>query len=412
MRISTNQFHEQSLARILALQEQTAETQQQISTGRRFLTPADDPLAAERVERANRELAVREQYGRNIDLAESELRNEDAALEQAIDLLQRVRELAVQAGNPAYSEADRRFIAAEVASRTDEMMALMNTRLASGDYLFGGTAGGAPPFVLDASGAVRYEGDEGQRGVQIDATTRIPVNDSGKRVFVDVPSASLNAKATPHPGNAAGGTGVVAPPRVADPTALEALYPDGLVIEFEALDTNGLPSFTVTRRSDGRVLEGMTGVPYTPGEVVSVAGLELEIYGNPRPGDRFLVETSSRQDVLMTMGKLADGLRTLPATGPDDGAFQALIADSLTDLDAAANSILEVRSEIGARMGVMDSTRALHEHVTLLSTELKSELQDLDYAEAISNLSRQSFVLEAALQSFAEVARLSLFDAI
>ena len=76
------------------------------------------------------------------------------------------------------------------------------------------------------------------------------------------------------------------------------------------------------------------------------------------------------------------------------------------------STILEVRSEIGARMNVMDSVRGLHDQVTQLSTELKSDIEDVDFAKAISDLSHQTLILEAAQQSFARVSRLSLFNAI
>ncbi len=414
MRISTSQLHGQALNQMLDLQRQAAETQQQIATGRKFATAADDPLAAARVERLDRELAVREQYQKNIDLAESELRLEDASLEQAVNLLQRVRELAVQAGNPVHTEEDRRFIAAEVETRLDELMQLMNTRLASGDYLFGGNAGGQPPFVRDGDGSIRYQGDEGQRAVQIDGAIRLPVNDSGKRLFVDVAAARVTAHAGPHPGNAPGDSASLAEPRVVDQAALDAFHPDALVVEFRPLDEDpdGLPNFTARRQSDGRVMDGLENVRYEPGATFTAAGLELALHGSPRAGERLLVQTSRTQDVLTTVAKLADGLRELPATGAQDAEYQQLLADTYDNLDNAMARILEVRSEIGARMNVMDSVGSLHSQVEVLSTELKSDLVDVDFAKAISDLNHQTLVLQAAQQSFVRVSRLSLFDAI
>lgn len=414
MRISTSQTHNNALNQMLDLQRQAADTQNQIATGRKYATPADDPLAAVRVERLNRELAQREQYQKNLDLAESELSMEEASLTQAGNILQRVRELAVQAGNPINSDADRDFIAAEVETRLDELMQLMNTKLASGDYLFGGNAGGKPPFVRDASGAIRYQGDEGQRAVQIDGSIRLPVNDSGKRLFVDVPSNRIVAEARPHPNNAPGGSAAVSVTHVTDQEALDALHPDNLIVEFEPLadDPDGLPNFTVRRQSDGRVVDGLENVRHQPGQTVAVAGVELTLQGSPREGDRFIVDTQGNQSVLNTVAKLAEGLRSLPATGDNDGEYQQLMSDTLANLDSAMGTILEVRSEIGARMGVMDSVRSMHEQVEVLTTELKSDLEDVDFAKAISDLTFQSTVLEAAQQSFVRLSRLSLFNAI
>ncbi|MFW6093477.1 MAG: flagellar hook-associated protein FlgL [Pseudomonadota bacterium] len=414
MRISTQQIHAQALNQMLDVQRQTADTQQQIATGRKYATAADDPLAAVGVERLNRELAVREQYEKNIDLADSELRLEESTLDQAMDLLQRVRELAVQAGNPVTSAEDRGFIATEVESRLDELMDVMNTRLASGDYLFGGTAGGQPPFVRDAGGAVRYQGDEGQRAVQIDGSTRLPVNDSGQRVFMDVASNRTVATARAHPGNGDPGAAVAGQPRTTDQQALESLAPDGLVVEFQPLadDPGGLPNYTVRRRSDGRVVDGLENVRFEPGAAIEAGGVALDIQGQPRAGDRFLVETSEKQDVLTTVSKLAEGLRSLSASGEDADAYQTLLGDTYTNLDNAMASILEAEAEIGARMNVMESVREQHAEVKELSTDLKSDLEDVDFAKAISDLDHQTVVLEAAQQSFMRISRLSLFDAI
>lgn len=412
MRISTSQLHTRAVNQMLDLQRQAADTQGQIASGRRYATAADDPVGAVRVERLNRELAQREQYQKNIDLAESELALEEASLDQAGNVLQRIRELTVQAGNPINSREDRSFIAAEIETRYDELKQLMNTQLASGDYLFGGNVGGRAPFVESIDGSIRYQGDEGQRAVQIDASISLPVNDSGKRLFVDVPAARTGARVTPHQANSADGNGAVSV-EIADADALEQFHPGALVVEFEPLEDNGgLPNFTIRRQSDNRVVDGLENVPYVPGDTVTVAGMELALNGDPSVGDRFVVSTTSHQDVLTTVAKLADGLRHSPATGHNDEAYQQLIADSLTNIDNAMSTVLEVRSEIGARMGVMDSVRSLHDQVTVLSTELKSEIEDVDFAKAISDLSQQTLVLEAAQQSFLRVSRLSLFDAI
>lgn len=414
MRISSNQAHSQALNQMLNLQRQMADTQNQISTGKKYSTPADDPLAAVRVERLNRDLAVREQYQKNLDLAESELSLEEASLTQAGNLLQRVRELTVQAGNPINGAQEREFIATEIETRLDELMQLMNTRLASGDYLFGGTAGGRPPFVRESDGMIRYQGDDGQRAVQIDATTRLPVNDSGKRLFVNVAAAQTVASAKPHPNNAAGGSGAVTVADVVDQEALNALYPDGLIVEFEPLseDPDGLPNFTLRRRSDNRPVDGLQNVRYQPGTTISAGGVELELHGEPRAGDRFIVNAIRTQSVLDTVAKLANGLNTLDANGADSAAYRKLMDDSLGNIDNALSSILEVRADIGARMGVVESVRFMHEQVEVMTTELKSSLEDVDFAKAISDLTQQSLLLQAAQQSFVRVSRLSLFDAI
>ncbi|MEC8427687.1 MAG: flagellin, partial [Pseudomonadota bacterium] len=96
----------------------------------------------------------------------------------------------------------------------------------------------------------------------------------------------------------------------------------------------------------------------------------------------------------------------------DQETYEQLIQDTLNNLENAQTSVLEVRSEIGARLNTIESTKALHEEVEIVSKQLLSNLQDLDYAEAVSQLSFESFVLEAAQKSYAKISGLSLFNSI
>ncbi|MCK7543211.1 hypothetical protein MLC59_03395 [Marinobacter bryozoorum] len=90
--------------------------------------------------------------------------------------------------------------------------------------------------------------------------------------------------------------------------------------------------------------------------------------------------------------------------------YDHLIGASLANLDNAQESILRTQTEIGGRMNQLESTGDFLENSSLYAKDLRSQLQDVDYAEAISNLSFQSFVLQAAQQSFAQTSQLSLFD--
>jgi flagellar hook-associated protein 3 FlgL len=75
-------------------------------------------------------------------------------------------------------------------------------------------------------------------------------------------------------------------------------------------------------------------------------------------------------------------------------------------------TMLQARSDIGARLNTADTTRELHGDVDIVSKKVLSELRDLDFAEAVSRLTAQSLVLEAAQRSFAKTAGLSLFSVI
>jgi len=412
MRISTSQIHDAAIAGMLDATKQVTKTQQQIAAGRKFLTPADDPVAASRIVRIDQEIAIRDQYRRNIDLVTNQLGIEDGTLSQAVEVLQRTRELALQAGNGALSPQDRASLAAEIDTRFDELMALMNSRTASGEYVFAGFRGDTKPFSVDGSNSVKFLGDDGQRFVQLSATSSVPINDSGRRVFMDVPSAATTFAMRPHPDNDVEGQASIGNGVVVDQERVNEFYPDDLVIEFRppSESVNGVANFTVRRMSDNRVVDGLQNIDYAPGTTVAVAGMQFRMYGEPQPGDRFIVETTQRQSIPETVQRLSEGLKNLGTSTEDQEDLRSLIDSSVANLDSAMESVLQVRAEIGARLNTAEASTQLHEDVTLASKELLSTLRDLDYAEAVSLLELQSFVLEAAQSSYARISQLSLFN--
>jgi flagellar hook-associated protein 3 FlgL len=410
MRIASSQIYQQGVNSMQDVSRQLAKTQQQIASGRRFATPADDPVAASRVVHLNQELALRDQYQRNITLVSNQLDLEDAVLGQATDVLQRIRELTIAAGNGALTQQDRGYLAAEIHTRSDELLTLMNSKNASGEYLFAGSRGQTEPFVRDAAGAVVFRGDEGQRRVQVSASNALAINDSGRRLFMDVPSVATAFTMRAHPDNDVEAHGSIGAGVVVDQAKVDALSGDNLLVTFNPPAVDGQVNFTVRRMSDGRVVDGLDAVPYVAGAAVTAQGMQFKLYGNPEAGDRFILETANKRGVMDTIEQFAQGLNTLGESGADQAALLQLNAATLGNLDNAMDAITTVRAEVGARMNTADAAATLHQDVEILSKDLLSKLRDVDFAEAISRLDMQSFVLQAAQQSYARITGLSLFN--
>ncbi len=409
MRIATSQIYQQGINNMIDVSQQLAKTQAQVSSGQRFSTPADDPVAASQVVQINQELALRDQYQKNIQQVSSQLALEDSVLGQATDVLQRIRELTIQSGDGALTSQDRASMATEISTRTDELMSLMNSRTASGEYLFAGSRGQTQPFQRNSAGQVEFKGDEKQRRVQVTASSSLAINDSGRGVFTDVPSVATTFTVASAPDNA---SSVIGQGRVVDQSAIDALYPDGVIVEFNALNADGLPNFTVRRTSDDRIVDGLQNVVYHPGDAVTAQGMEITLYGAAAPGDKLIVKTGQTQSVVNTAEQLADGLSRLGQSADDQAALKTLIDGTLGNLDNAMDSILRVRAEVGARMNTADSAASLHQDVAVVSKDLLSKLQNIDYTQAISQLDMESFVLQAAQQSYARISGLSLFNSL
>jgi flagellar hook-associated protein 3 FlgL len=412
MRISTLQSFNKGLNSILDNQSQVNKTQQQVSTGRRVLTPADDPIAATKILQLQQDAALREQFGKNMTGAKGRLTLEETQLAGITDNLTRIKELTIKAGDGSQTIGDRQSIAAEVREILASTVDLMNSKDAGGEYLFGGFKGGTQPFQKNENGRYDYAGDEGQRFLSIATSTTVATGDNGKNLFVDIEAVDNSFTTQTNPLNQ--GSGVVNPGFVIDEDAYASFYPDDLVVTFnaESAISPAGPNFTVRQASDGKIVDGLEARGYAEGSEIVVAGIGLRITGEVQPGDEFLVNSSEKQGITDTIGRLMDGLNNLEDNPTDSATLDNLLADTLNNLAFAQSSVSQVRSEVGARLNVIDNTASLAADIEIVSKTVLSELSDVDFAEAVSRLSLQSFLLETAQQSYAKIQNLSLFNKI
>ncbi len=419
IRFSFLQGFNTSVADIVRLQQQTFETQQQVSTGRRIVTPADDPVASARIIQVNQELSQVGQFIQNADSVENRLNLAENQIQQVSNLLVRLRELTVQSGGLGLTQGDRRNIAAEIDTRLEEILDLANTRDVNGEYIFAGFQGSVRPFERLQSGEFIYNGDEGQRLVQIASSTQIPISDSGKAVFIDIDSAQNLIATEDELSNT--GTGTIVAGSVTDQTNYDAnSYPNDYVVQFDG-GGNQYQIFNKNDILDGAPTTAIFTVPNTGSPITIDAnatplaaptnlGWEITIAGTPADGDLFYVNSSEKQDIFTTIANLSDGLKNLNDTPGDQLVLDQLIADTLDNVTAAEENMSKIKAQIGARQNTLDSVRSLHQGVELVNQEVLSEIRDLDYAEALSRLSLETFTLEAAQQSFARISNLSLFN--
>ncbi len=148
---------------------------------------------------------------------------------------------------------------------------------------------------------------------------------------------------------------------------------------------------------------------YTAGERLTFGGAEFRIVGGA-VGDTFQLSAPSSQGMLDTVARLANGLSTLGDSAEDLLRLQELIAETLSNLENAEDNVGIVRAQVGARLNTLDSTREMHAGTELVSNKVMSEVRDLDYAEALTRLTMENTILQAAQQSFAKISQLSLFN--
>ena len=407
MRLSTQQFFLSGLNNVLEAQQRLNGLQEQIASGKRITTPADDPIGAAQIISLNQQLSVTEQYRDNAVLAESRLRTEEITLDSMDDVMKRVRELTIHAGDGALGLRDRTIIAGELEQHLERLLGFANTQDANGLYIFSGYQAEQPPFVQASTGVV-YQGDEGQMSIKVAENINVVVSDSGRELFqnIDEPydfSSAANGANT--------GTVAVANQAVLNQGSFDDFWPEDAAVTFSVVGSETF--YTVTQVSNGAVLSGgdplapLNNVPYSPGDILEFNGMHIEFSGAPDNGDSINV-TSSPADKLGlfdTIEKLINGLNTLP----NGSGLGELISDTLISLDGAQDNILVAEVRVGSRLNRVDDAIAAHENLDIINKQVLSDIEDLDYAEALSNLSQQSFLLEAAQQTFVKVSSLSLF---
>jgi flagellar hook-associated protein 3 FlgL len=188
---------------MLDQQSRLQQTQMQISTGKKILTPSDDPVAAAHIIDLNQTLKQTEQYQSNINYARDRLTMEEGVLQGATDILQRIHEIGIQGINGATSATNRVNIATEMDLLKDQLVNLANTKNSNGEYIFSGFKSNTQPFSKDASnpGAYGYAGDANSRPIQIDAVSQVADGDPGSSVF-GIPTGASPAT-VPLPGSIA-----------------------------------------------------------------------------------------------------------------------------------------------------------------------------------------------------------------
>lgn len=317
MRVSTSQIFDIGILGVQSNQSSLYKLQNQLSTGKRVLTPADDPVAAAQTLVVTQAKSVNSLYSENQGVARQQLSLTETVLNSVTSELQNVLECAVQGGNGSLTASDRAKIATELQSRLDNLVSLANSQDGTGEYLFSGYQSQVAPFATSGSianpspsyydlnnGYVNYAGDDGVRKLQVDSSQDMAINEIGSDIFMRVRDDSGN----------------------------------------------------------------LTG-----------------------------------RSLFDAVQNMIVNLQTSPV---DNVSYK----QALGDLQSSLNTVLTVRSNVGAKLNALDSLNTTSTDLDVQYEQRLSDLQDLDYAKAISDMMKQKMQLEAAQTSFAQTSKLSLFN--
>jgi flagellar hook-associated protein 3 FlgL len=394
MRVTQGLEQSQFLSSIQTLESNLTQTQNEISSNQSFTTASQNPIAAGAVNSYNQALAQSQQYVTNSNGAQTNLNIEDNSLSQVQSQLQSLRDLALQANNGTLTNSDRASIAAQAVQIQNSLLSLANTQNGNGEYIFGGFDTQNQPFSLSATGAT-YNGDQGQRQVQIAAGQSVADGDNGNAVFNEIKTGNGTFSVAANPANL--GSGLIGATSVTNPAAFVG---GPFAIKFTSA-TN----YTVTNAANTQVAAGT----YTDGQAITFAGAQVTLSGTPAANDSFSVTPSTNQSVFTTVQNLITALNTPISTPAESTGLNNTISGQINNIDQALSQTSDVRVSLGGRLNAITTQQSV---ATAQQTQLKttiSSLQGLDYASAITTLDQQNTTLSAALQAYTITQGLSLF---
>ena len=383
MRISTPQVYNNGTNGILANQYDMYRLQNQLSTGRKVVTPADDPVASAQALLAEQKKHVNLQFLDNQGNAGAQLRELESLMGSVGELLIQAKVRWVDAGNGGYSSNELKSIAQDVKGKLAELMGIGNNADSNGIYRFAGYQGGTQPFINNGT-SIQYQGDSGERLLQVETSRFMPVNFSGRAFF----EAVMNGNGAFVTGAAATNTG-------------NGVIDNGSVVG--AFDGN---SHTIQFGTGTISIDSAPPIPYTGGSI-TVGGAQVGISGTPGIGDTFTIDPSTEESMFTTLQKFITALET---GSPNSAQFQNDMYRIGASLDQGLQHAVDSRAIIGARMVELEDLTNLGQDLDVQYKTQISELVDLDYASAISELAKKELQLNAAQQSFVKVTGLSLFN--
>ncbi len=399
MRMSTLGFSMGARSAMMTQQSALAKLQNQVALGLRVTTPADDPIAFVHIQELQRAQSESEQFAKNSTLAKNRLSLEEQAFVDTSNVMSRVRDLMVQAGNVAtLSDVDRASIATELAARLAELQAFANRQDGNAEYLFSGYSTRTEPVAGGNGTPVSYVGDQGARQLQISSTQKVADSHSGFEVFVNIPQGNGIFDTAVNMSNTGSGTidiGSVVdrPSWVPDDYTITFTSPT----DYEITDSAAPPN----------VVQAGT---FTAGSPITFNGVSVTITGAPATGDSFEVNRSRNESIFATIGQVV-GLLNMPAGNATANAkLTSTLRGALQQMDQATDHFLGVRAQVGVRLATIDSVDASREAMDIDLKSTLSDLRDLDYAQAIAQMNQQLVGLQAAQMSYSKISNLSLFN--
>lgn len=438
-RMGTAHMYDRTITNINKQQSELALQMEHATAGKRVIRASDDPVAAAQAERARNRMSRIESDQRVLDAQVSTISYAEATLGEINSALQQFRELTVQAGNASYDDTQRDAIAQQLISLRDQIASYTNRKDSNGLPLFRGLdTKSETPFPAQQSGIHAGQVNAGEYSITNSLNGAFAFFDvtPGNGVFrMAVPPAAFMAENSTqsipaNKGKVWADVGAITNPAAADGA------PDDWVIVFEK-DPNGPEGAMIYKTHTRQAYEDylsdlkahnedpvtnpvapalpaatLTG-PFQANKSVEIYGMTLTLKGTPEEGDSIVVDrvVASEQPKLSMFEVMDQAITAITTKSKDQpGALEHGVALSLANLDTAMSRVSTVRATAGDLLNQADRKSESLTTQSDLQEVQRSNAEDIDMVKALSDMKAQETAVSVALQSYASIQKLSLFN--
>jgi flagellar hook-associated protein 3 FlgL len=440
MRIATSTIYSQQVSSIDNLESTYSTIGNQLSTGKSFNAPSDDPTQVGQDLSVRTTLASEAQQGNNVQGATSELTTTDSALANVTSLLQSARTLGVQGATDELTPEQRQAIGNQIDELLQQTVAVANTNF-GGKYIFAGSAPQSTPPITaqgnpingvsfsgnnEAQGQLLYNGQSFALSTTMQQSFNLQSADGSPSVFsvlsnlrntitnglvVDQSAASINQQGTVIYGAASPVPTTLGAAQFATP--LQADSTGQYSITINNADASGVQHVNTYTFTAGEAIDGAA-----PGSIVgdinantATTGLTASfnaktqklVLTNAGGGAFFVSDTASpgaTNTSNFTTTFALQGQADLPQT----------VSTQLGDVDNALNVVLNARSVVGARINALSTIGDQVNQNIVDNTQEQSNIEDVDVAKATANFTQTQTALQAAFSTTTRLESKSLFD--
>lgn len=392
-RVGSANAYDNALGQISARQSQLSALQENLTSGKRVLRASDDPTGAAQAERSLTRIARIQTDQRALGQQKDAMVQAEATMGDAVAAMQSFRELVVSAGNPGYGPVERGAIAQRLQGLRDQIFAAANAKDSNGLPLFSSLGSALAPFVQQSNPPPDYTFN-GVPGQTASTDVSIPFTLDGDRAFMlnPVKDGSFNVTYATNAGQTTTG-----PVSLQNPALVTG---NDYQIQFSV--AAGVTQYTVTQVAPAAVIVPATN--FVSGAPITFDGLSLTVTGTPQTGDT--LDIKPNVSVFSVLDQAVANIRS----ATNSVATAQAVGQALGNLDIGMTNLQAARSQAGELLNRADRISNNQEARSVQLEAARSRAEDLDLVKGLSDFQNQQTGYEAALKSYAQVQRLSLFN--